>query len=142
MGKRTATLCRRVLKGSESWRSQHDIPPADLEDALPGRLVPLAGNPNENDTPEEERDAIRDVQTLRISFSTTFYSQRDFASTLLEHFASLLKQGHIKPARIKFVEGGLEGIEKGLEDLRHNRVPGGYKLVARLSDHDTAVTTV
>jgi len=32
------------------------------------------------------------------------------------------------------VDGGLAGIEKGLEDLRHGRVSGGYKLVARLAD--------
>lgn len=81
-----------------------------------------------------DTDSIRNVETLRISFSTTFYAQREFARTLLDCYTNLLTTGEIKPARVQFVTGGLGGIVDGLDDLRRGIVPGGYKLVARLAD--------
>lgn len=103
-------------------------------DEIIGRLVPLAGF---DDSLISHEDAFRTVDKLRISFSTTFYAQADFAQKLLQLYTVLLESSKIVPARIQLVDGGLDGIEKGLDDLRRGRVPGGYKLVARLEDTTT-----
>jgi len=129
VGKQTAALCHEILRGSASWRKANNVETESAPEA--GQLVPLAGFDNSERMHE---DAVREVDNLRISFSTTFYAQPEFSQTLLASYASLLENKSIVPARIKFVEGGLDGIEQGLEDLRHGRVPGGYKLVARLAD--------
>ena len=129
VGKQTAALCHEILRGSSTWRKANNVGPEEKSE--PAQLVPLAGFDQSDRTYE---DAVRKVDNLRISFSTTFYAQPEFSQTLLASYASLLESKSIVPARIKFVEGGLDGIEQGLEDLRHGRVPGGYKLVARLSD--------
>lgn len=131
VGKQTAALCHEILRGSATWRRAHNIRGDTEQGPTKGQLVPLAGFDLSIGT---HADAIREVDNLRISFSTTFYAQPEFSQTLLASYASLLEQKEIVPARIKFVEGGLDGIEQGLEDLRHGRVPGGYKLVARLAD--------
>ncbi|WVR07314.1 hypothetical protein IAU60_004355 [Kwoniella sp. DSM 27419] len=129
VGGSTTALCREVLQGSSSWRKEHDI--ASTDDNTPAKLVPLAGAPK---IFEEQDDAIRTVDSLRISFSTTFYGHPEFSEALLDRYDELLQHELITPARVRVVSDGLSGIEKGLEDLRHGRVPGGYKLVARLAD--------
>lgn len=127
VGKSTAALCYEILQGSSTWRSSRKL--GETDDETISRLVPLAGF---DEALISHDDAIRTVDRLRISFSTTFYAQAEFAQSLLACYSVLLANGSIVPARIKFVEGGLDGIETGLDDLRRGRVPGGYKLVARL----------
>ncbi|WVW82662.1 hypothetical protein I302_104673 [Kwoniella bestiolae CBS 10118] len=130
VGSTTATLCHQVLQGSSAWRKKWGLTPVTDEEA-PSRLVPLAGSPKEA---LDSTDSVRKVDTLRISFSTTFYGHPEYSEALLHRFDQLLQNKLLTPARIRLVEGGLYGIEKGLEDLRHGRVQGGYKLVARLAD--------
>ncbi|WVF71762.1 hypothetical protein IAT40_006570 [Kwoniella sp. CBS 6097] len=130
VGGTTAALCQQVLQGSSSWRKENGLSAVD-EDDTAGQLVPLAGSPKEL---PDSADSVRKVESLRISFSTTFYNHPEFSEALLDKFDKLLEAESLSPARIRLVPGGLSGIEKGLEDLRHGRVPGGYKLVARLSD--------
>ncbi|KAK8854968.1 hypothetical protein IAR55_003708 [Kwoniella newhampshirensis] len=130
VGGTTANLCHQVLQGSSSWRSEHNLPSTET-DSTPAKLVPIAGTPKAS---PDDSDAIRTVESLRISFSTTFYGHPEFSEALVDTYESLLNKKLLTPARIRLVQGGLTGIEKGLEDLRHGRVPGGYKLVARLSD--------
>ncbi|WRT67523.1 uncharacterized protein IL334_004495 [Kwoniella shivajii] len=130
VGGATAALCRQVLQGSLSWRSNNNVA-MDEDDKLPAELVPIAGSPKDTD---DNGDSIREVTSLRISFSTTFYGHPEFSEALLDRYDKLLEARLLTPARIRLVDGGLYGIEKGLEDLRHGRVPGGYKLVARLAD--------
>ncbi|WWD00982.1 hypothetical protein V866_007920 [Kwoniella sp. B9012] len=130
VGSATATLCHQVLQGSSTWRKAHDVSLTE-EEQFSSKLVPLAGSPKE---PENKPDGIREVESLRISFSTTFYGHPEFSEALLDRFDKLLQDKLLTPARIRLVEGGLYGIEKGLDDLRHGRVQGGYKLVARLAD--------
>ncbi|WVQ69670.1 uncharacterized protein L199_007890 [Kwoniella botswanensis] len=130
VGSATATLCYQVLQGSSTWRKIHDVSVTG-EGQYSSKLVPLAGSPKE---PKNKSDGIREVESLRISFSTTFYGHPEFSEALLDRFDKLLQNKLLTPARIRLVEGGLHGIEKGLDDLRHSRVQGGYKLVARLAD--------
>ncbi|WVQ99126.1 hypothetical protein IAU59_006258 [Kwoniella sp. CBS 9459] len=130
VGGTTAVLCHQVLQGSSSWRKENTLPLED-ENQVAAQLVPLAGSPKEA---PDSSDSVRDVESLRISFSTTFYNHPEFSEALLDKFDRLLESKSLTPARLRLVPGGLSGIEKGLEDLRHGRVPGGYKLVARLSD--------
>jgi hypothetical protein len=127
VGKQTAALCDQVLRGSAAWRSTSDLGSEDVAQEQ-GRLVALAGSP----TPSETDDAIRTVSYPRIRFSTTFYDHPEFSAPLLDRFSDLLEERALLPARIKFLPGGLEGIERGLDDLRHGRTAGGYKLVSRL----------
>ncbi|OCF31040.1 hypothetical protein I316_07311 [Kwoniella heveanensis BCC8398] len=137
VGGKTAALCHQVLRGSASWRKENDVSVDSDDDTTPGQLVPLAGSPKEITTSSSDgsdSDAVRKVDSLRISFSTTFYNHPEFSEALLDKFDKLLESESLTPARIRLVPGGLSGIERGLEDLRHGRVPGGYKLVARLSD--------
>ncbi|WWC60700.1 uncharacterized protein I303_103276 [Kwoniella dejecticola CBS 10117] len=135
VGSTTATLCQEVLRGSRTWREQANFETHN-DDTAPGRLVPLAGSPK---VAIDETDAVRKVDSLRISFSTTFYGHPDFSRALLERFDDLLKKKKLSPARSQLVPGGLYGIEKGLDDLRHGRVQGGFKLVARLADTPTEI---
>lgn len=117
-----------MLQGSSTWRRTNGITTEDQQRSA--QLVPLAGfeaSPN-------AEDSLRAVNTLKISFSTTFYAQREFSDALLDSYGSMLEEGTLVPARVQFVEGGLAGIEKGLDELRRGTVPGGYKLVARLAD--------
>ncbi|KAK6903343.1 hypothetical protein I203_108608 [Kwoniella mangroviensis CBS 8507] len=130
VGSVTATLCHQVLQGSTTWRKTHDVSVFEKEQNS-SKLVPLAGSPKE---PKNKPDRIREVESLRISFSTTFYGHPEFSEALLDRFDWLLLNKLLTPARIRLVEGGLHGIEKGLDDLQHGRVQGGYKLVARLAD--------
>ncbi|WWD18872.1 hypothetical protein CI109_103327 [Kwoniella shandongensis] len=129
VGGKTANLCHEVLQGSSSFRKENNLP-SKPEDTL-AKLVPIAGTSKET---VDDSDAVRKVDSLRISFSTTFYGHPDFSEALLDSYEALLEKNLLTPARIRLVQGGLTGIEKGLEDLRHGRVPGGYKLVSRLSD--------
>ncbi|WWC69068.1 uncharacterized protein I206_103004 [Kwoniella pini CBS 10737] len=138
VGSTTASLCQQVLRGSASWRKAAGIEADSDDQEESAKLVPLAGSPKLSIDTE---DMIRKVEPLRISFSTTFYGHPEFSRALLDRFDELLSNKLLSPARIRLVEGGLHGIEKGLEDLRHGRVQGGYKLVARLSD-TPAQTTV
>jgi hypothetical protein len=101
----------------------------DINDHTPGKLVAIAGSPKDL---VPCSDAIRSVESLRISFSTTFYGQPQFSEVLLDLYAVLLQKNQIQPARVKMVDGGLDGIESYLEDMRHGRVQGGYKLVSSL----------
>lgn len=134
-----------VLQGSRKWRETHGVTQAE-DTTGTGRIVPLAGF---NST-VPSFDAVRSVEKLRISFSTTFYAEQHFAQNLLDHYTRLLVDGRLVPARFALVKGGLGGIERGLDDLRHGRVQGGYKLVARVAEtpwadeaeEDTAVTAL
>lgn len=129
VGPQTAGLCFDILSGSGSVGD----PQRSSSEALgpTSRLVPLAGAPRST-TKQENR--ARHVETLRVSFSTTFYANKAASQRLLDRYTALLESGNLRPARTQFVEGGFEGIEKGLDDLRNGRVAGGYKLVARLAD--------
>ena len=129
VGGATAELCHQILQGSSNWRSAHGIP--ETVDNVRGKLVPLAGSPQDATA---TKDALRQVDLLKISFSTTFYGHSDFSVGLLDAYTDLLESGKIVPARVKYIDGGLCGIADGLDDLRKGRIPGGYKLVARLSD--------
>lgn len=121
-------MCDKVLRGSAAWRKRHSITKPDgVQEA---RLVALAGSPKPDVTPTT--DSIRSVAYPKISFSTTFYDHPEFSAALLDRFSDLVEARTLLPARIKFLPGGLEGIERGLEDLRHGRAAGGYKLVSRL----------
>ncbi|ORY25469.1 hypothetical protein BCR39DRAFT_544241 [Naematelia encephala] len=130
VGGATAALCRQVVQGSSIWRSENDMSTDEIN-STPAKLVPIAGWPKE---PPDSSDSLRKVDCLRISFSTTFYGHPTFSEALLDRFDTLLAEKMLAAARIRLVAGGLNGIEKGLEDMRHGRVPGGYKLVSRLAD--------
>lgn len=129
VGAQTASLCYDILSGSTA-AGDLGLPVSDSKTQA-GRLVPLAGAPNR---PIDQSSAPRHVETLRVSFSTTFYAHKAASQRLLDRCTALLESGSLRPARTQFVEGGLEGIEKGLDDLRNGRVAGGYKLVACLAD--------
>lgn len=103
--------------------------------AQSARLLPLAGyKDGNNEVGSPDGDTVRRVEMLKISFSTTFYAQREFSETLLDTYTTMLQNQDLVASRVQIVENGLYGIEKGLEDLREGRVLGGHKLVARLSD--------
>lgn len=114
----------RVLQGSQTWRGRRDT------DTVTARLVPIAGSP----TPIDTDDAVRQVETLRISFSTVFYGHPEFSNNLLDTFETLLGEKRMQPARVKLIDGGYEGIMDGLEELRSGLSIGGYKLVVRLEN--------
>jgi hypothetical protein len=129
VGSATATTCKAVLQGSSLWRERHQFARGDIH-STPGRLVALAGSPRE----VPDADAVRQVESPRVSFSTTFYNHPQFSERLLDSLTRLLANGRLLPARVKAVTGGLKGIEPGLKELRNGLAPGGYKLVARLAD--------
>lgn len=142
VGSETASLCLQVLRGSTKWQTAHSIPSEGEEgnrdedgtEVLSAKLVPIAGYPKPL-SDADSLDAVRPVETLRISFSTVFYGHPDFSHTLLDLFDSLLRKDLLKPARVRLLDGGYEGIVRGLVDLRDGLSPGGYKLVARILDN-------
>ncbi|KAL7423192.1 hypothetical protein Q5752_002492 [Cryptotrichosporon argae] len=148
VGPHTAALCHEVLAGSKAWRAAHGVEAtsAPMERA---RLVPIAGAPKlpapvDADAAGEagaaaRPDAVRPVDVLRISFSTTFYSHPEFSAPFLDICTDLLARGRLEPARVQRHPGGLDGIAAGLDDLRAGKVKGGYKLVVRLDESAHAV---
>lgn len=135
VGTATASLCTQVLHGSRQWRKEAGVDAAKRGEATSScaTLVALAGSPKAAALASSE-DAIRTLKTPRISFSTTFYADDEFSSRVLDATTLLLERGIIVPARVEVVDGGLAGINDGLDRMRRGKAPSARRLVARLED--------
>lgn len=153
VGSATATLCQRALSRPTNDPSEE-----------PARLICLAGNPkrsrddvdqNAHDNEEEARrtgkeasehtkpppQRRREVQTPRISFSTTFYSDVAWSTDFLHCVEKLLTSASLKTVRPVVLPDGLAGVRRGLESLRDGTAPRAKKLVVRLEDTPDADVT-
>ena len=140
VGPKTAALCAQVVAGSASWREKNGVPPSS-EPAPPARLLAIAGSPKAPAAtgptdPGATPDAVRDVDQPRLSFSTTFYGHHNFSAPFLDAITAALAAGAIRPGRLRLIEGGLDGIEAGLGEMKRGAGVSGFKLVARLSGAD------
>lgn len=120
VGKETAALCRRVVQGSKRHCA------TTSEEAA--TLLAIAGLPEAGD----DDDAIRTVNTPRISFSTTFFGHPDFSRQLLDTLYELLDAKLVKPTRLTLLEGGLDEVQNGLDTLRKRGNVNGTRLVVPL----------
>lgn len=159
VGSATATLCRRALESATPSTVSSD---PGLDDAgrlqhRPAQLICLAGNPK-RDRPDDDanqqqqqrggddngaskpspQSSHRDVQTPRLSFSTTFYACAEFSTAFLSDVYELLARRALRPVHAHVLPGGLQGVRPGLEMLRDGHgVPndsaaaGGSAAVAR-----------
>lgn len=125
IGPQHSAVAREILAGSTAWRAEHHIstPPSD---EVTGRLVSIAGSPKE--VPAFP-DAVRAVDEIRISFSTTFYGQPEFAREIVDFVYSQLERGLLVPQRVFLDKSGLSGVRSALDTLEAGKVPSGYKLV-------------
>ncbi|CAO1629892.1 unnamed protein product [Jaminaea pallidilutea] len=139
VGSATATLCRRALESTtlSTVSSHSDTESADRVRHRPAQLICLAGNPK-RDRPDDDADQhqpqpegddngaanpspqrrYRDVQTPRLSFSTTFYACVEFSTAFLSDVHELLAQRALRPVHAHVLPGGLQGVKPGLEMLR------------------------
>lgn len=96
----------------------------------PARLVSLAGTGKDED--EDDKDAVRQVDDIRISFSTTFYGQADFARELTAMTFDLLATGKLQTSRFDVVGCGFEDVEGALERLEKGEIRPGHKSVIQI----------
>jgi len=96
----------------------------------PARLVSLAGTGKDED--EDDNDAVRRVDDIRISFSTTFYGQADFARELTATTYELLDTGKLQTSRFDVVGCGFEDVEGALERLEKGEIRPGHKSVIQI----------
>ncbi|KAL1407873.1 hypothetical protein Q8F55_007309 [Vanrija albida] len=124
IGPKHSAVAREILAGSSAWRAEHHI--MTSTDETVGRLVSIAGSPK--DVPAFP-DAVRTVDEIRISFSTTFYGQPEFAREVVNFVYQQLERGLLVPQRVYLDNSGLSGVRAALDTLEAGKVPSGYKLV-------------
>ena len=102
VGQETATFCARALRPG-------------------GRLAYLVKGPNEEIMQERRIDAT-DILLKR------FHENPAYGQSVVDFISNRLFSQTLKPVRHQRVEGGFEGIEKGLELLKDQKI-SGCKLV-------------
>lgn len=75
-------------------------------------------------------DGVKDITT---SVGGAFKTQKDFAFVMFRFLSRALADGRFKGHPFEVVKGGLDGVEKGLKDLRDSKA-SGLKYVFKISE--------
>lgn len=81
---------------------------------------------------EEDKDGKRTVWVFGSSAEPEMGDAR-LARSLFASLERMMKEGDIKPNKVDILEGGLNGVQGGLERMGAGKV-SGVKLVARIAD--------
>ncbi|KIX05387.1 uncharacterized protein Z518_06259 [Rhinocladiella mackenziei CBS 650.93] len=125
----TLTLAWDTISVKESAQFCADALSSDSKDCLYGAIVPM----------KCPRDDVKSTVTIMYSiFGEEFKmgpntipaisADYEFAKMFMSMTEKLLAEGKLKPHKEKVGKGGLEGVLKGLEDLKTEKV-SGEKLV-------------
>jgi hypothetical protein len=145
VGSKTATICHGILRAASSKQSTSSsqmiclagdpkVKSVNANHDRPAKMRKTIAGTRESVITKEDEEQHTSVKVHKISFSTTFYGDDVFASSVLHDLDALLQSNELQPARPEVFPDGLAGVRRGLESLRDNLTPSAKKLVVNIAD--------